>query len=134
MPMYNDVSYSESFSIPTIPVRGNALNTEAYMKVFKTNLEIALNSMGEAILSRARVTVPYKSGELSASGRVEGQGLEREVIFGSGSVPYAAYQERGMRADGSHVVRNYTTPGTGKRYLRNAFDSVIKEGLGRFMP
>lgn len=134
MPMYNDVSYSESFSVPTISVRGDALNTEAYMKVFKTNLETALNSMGEAILARARVTVPRKNGYLSDSGRVEGQGLSREVIFGSGSVPYAAYQERGERYGGGYVVKHYTTPGTGKRYLRNAFDSVIKEGLGRFMP
>ena len=27
--------------------------------------------------------------------------------------PYARYQYYGMRDDGSHVVKNYTTPGTG---------------------
>lgn len=28
-------------------------------------------------------------------------------------MPYARYQYYGMRQDGSHVVKNYTTPGTG---------------------
>lgn len=132
MPIYNDTSYSESFKIPTVKVGG--VKADAYLGVFEANLETALNSMAEAILARARVTVPHKDGNLSDSGRVEGKGLEREVIFGSGTVPYASYQERGCRADGTHPVRNYTTPGTGKRYLQNAFDSVIKEGLRRFLP
>ena len=28
-------------------------------------------------------------------------------------MPYAHYQYVGMREDGSHIVKNYTTPGTG---------------------
>lgn len=39
--------------------------------------------------------------------------------------PYASYQERGSRADGSHVVKSYTTPGTGKDFAKNA----VKETL-----
>ena len=39
-------------------------------------------------------------------------------------VSYAAYQERGSRADGTHKVRNYTTPGTGKGFLQSAVKSV----------
>lgn len=39
---------------------------------------------------------------------------------------YAAYQERGMRADGSHAVRHYTTGGTGKGFFRRAIDGVVK--------
>jgi hypothetical protein len=30
---------------------------------------------------------------------------------------YAEYQHRGMRLDGTHVVKNYTTPGSGKNFL-----------------
>lgn len=41
-------------------------------------------------------------------------------------VPYASYQERGMRYDGSHVVRNYTTPGTGKEFAKKSVDKVLK--------
>lgn len=39
---------------------------------------------------------------------------------------YATYQERGMRADGSHVVRNYSTPGTSKGFFKRAINGVIK--------
>lgn len=127
MAEYNDVHYSASVSV------GYQDGSKAWVEVFKKNVESALGAMGESIRGRATLTVPRKNHYLAESGRVVGQGLEREVIFGSSSVPYAAYQERGMRADGSHIVRHYTTPGTGKDYLKNAFDSVIKEGIGRFM-
>lgn len=40
-------------------------------------------------------------------------------------VPYASYQEQGSRADGSHVVRNYTTSGTGKDFAKNAVKGTI---------
>ena len=33
---------------------------------------------------------------------------------------YAAYQWYGMRVDGTHVVENYTTPGTGKMWVEQA--------------
>lgn len=39
---------------------------------------------------------------------------------------YAAYQERGMRADGTHVVKNYTTSGTGKDFAKNAVKETLK--------
>ena len=35
-------------------------------------------------------------------------------------VPYASYQERGMRSDGSHIIKNYTTPGTGPDFAKRA--------------
>lgn len=39
-------------------------------------------------------------------------------------VAYAAYQERGMRKSGSHVVRNYSTPGTSKGFFKRAIQAV----------
>jgi hypothetical protein len=45
--------------------------------------------------------------------------------------PYARYQYHGMREDGTHVVKNYTTPGTGpywdKRMWSAEKDKVIRE-------
>lgn len=45
--------------------------------------------------------------------------------------PYARYQYIGMRDDGSRVVKNYTTPGTGtywdKRMISAEIDDVVKE-------
>lgn len=40
---------------------------------------------------------------------------------------YAAYQERGSRADGTRVVRNYSTPGTGKGWFKRAADNVTRQ-------
>lgn len=127
--LVNDVNYSDTINVEV----DYKDNSKEWLTVFKTNVSSALGAMAESIRGRATMTVPRKNGYLAESGRVQGTGLEREVIFGSSSVPYAAYQERGMRFDGSRVVRNYTTPGTGSRYLQNAFESVIKEGFGRFM-
>ena len=46
-------------------------------------------------------------------------------------MPYARYQYYGMREDGSHVVRNYTTPGTGpywdKRMVSAEMNDLVKE-------
>lgn len=39
---------------------------------------------------------------------------------------YAQYQERGKRKDGSHVVRRYTTGGTGKSFAENTVKKVAK--------
>lgn len=44
---------------------------------------------------------------------------------------YARYQYYGMRKDGSHVVKKYTTPGTGsywdKRMVSAEIQDVVKE-------
>ena len=39
---------------------------------------------------------------------------------------YSAYQELGMRRDGSHKVRRYTTAGTSKGWFRRAINSVTR--------
>lgn len=39
--------------------------------------------------------------------------------------PYAAYQERGKRLDGTHVVRHYTTPGTGKEFAKKSVEKTM---------
>lgn len=45
--------------------------------------------------------------------------------------PYARYQYYGMRQDGTHVVRHYTTPGTGtywdKRMKSAEMKNIVKE-------
>lgn len=43
---------------------------------------------------------------------------------------YAAFQERGMRSDGSHRVKHYTTAGTGKGFFRRAIDLVVRNRDG----
>lgn len=45
--------------------------------------------------------------------------------------PYARYQYYGVREDGTHKVKNYTTPGTGpywdKRMVSAEMQDVVKE-------
>lgn len=61
--------------------------------------------------------------------------LRTVVTIGSNYIdyemPYAHYQYVGMREDGSHVVKNYTTAGTGTYWDRRMWDiekdNVIEE-------
>ena len=51
--------------------------------------------------------VPMDNGDLRTNVDIQTD----KIIY---ETPYARYQYYGMREDGSHVVKNYTTPGTGK--------------------
>lgn len=78
---------------------------------------------------KAKARVPVDKGLLQSSGN------HRRIRFGRFRIEfnkeYAAYQERGMRRDGTRVVKRYTTPGTGKDYLKSAAAEVIGAPFGR---
>lgn len=116
--------------VSSVRINSNATATVA---VINRNLSAAVGAMANAILATSRMTAPLKTGALRYSGQVKGGGLQRDITYGSGRVPYAAYQERGARADGSHVVRHYTTPGTGKDFLKNAGEAIVKKGIKPYL-
>ena len=68
--------------------------------------------------------VPKDEGNLRTIVDIESDSITYES-------PYARYQYYGMRDDGTHVVQNYTTPGTGpywdKRMVSAEMQDVIKE-------
>lgn len=68
--------------------------------------------------------VPKDEGNLRTIVDIENDSITYEM-------PYAKYQYYGMREDGSHVVKNYTTPGTGtywdKRMVSAEMQDVVKE-------
>lgn len=68
--------------------------------------------------------VPKDEGNLRTNVDVESNSITYES-------PYARYQYYGMRDDGTHVVKNYTTPGTGpywdKRMVSAEMQDVVKE-------
>lgn len=67
------------------------------------------------------------SGSLRASIRYERLDVARyKIIAGGGTrqVDYAGYQERGEMKDGTKKVRRYTTPGTGKNYMKDSAQDV----------
>ena len=68
--------------------------------------------------------VPMREGNLRTAVDVKSDSITYES-------PYARYQYYGMREDGSHVVNNYTTPGTGtywdRRMVSAEMQDVVKE-------
>ena len=93
----------------------------------RRQMDSALERMATDIMTIAKVKVPLKSGNL------QDQMTTRKVGVGHHQVrvdeTYAGYQERGMRKDGSRVVRRYTTPGTGKNFLKGAGQQVAPRAL-----
>lgn len=76
----------------------------------------------ENILTNAKPNTPKKLGNLSRDVLRRVNGLHAEIEWRK---VYAQYQERGRRADGSRVVKKYTTPGTGPHFAENAVKKVI---------
>lgn len=91
----------------------------------------AIDKMAKAILGAARMRAPMSEGggNLRNSSRIEKSHSSVSVIYGGGKVPYAAYQERGHRYDGSRQVRHYTTPNTGAHYLLDAGKRETEKGV-----
>ena len=99
------------------------------------------NVMGDAIrgaasdlLTDAKNHAPYKDGGLRANTEIDRlDQLKYKVWF---NIEYAAFQEAG--GNKKRRVRNYTTAGTGKDFLKNAgdaqserMDSMFKRHAGR---
>ena len=109
-------------------------NSATWLRMQLINLDNATRAMADATVRTSKVTAPLLTGKLRNSSRVvRNAPLNYSALYGGGNVPYAAYQERGMRRDGSHVVRHYTTPGTGAHFLRNAGDATAKAGLKTYL-
>lgn len=68
--------------------------------------------------------IPLDKGNLRTIVNIEDSSITYES-------PYAKYQYYGVRQDGTHQVKNYTTPGTGtywdKRMVSAEIDDVVKE-------
>lgn len=85
----------------------------------------ALETMAADIERTSKQVVPAKQGYLRSRGGHTQDGAMRFIIFYIAA--YAAYQEFGQRADGTHVVKIYTTGGTGKNYLRGSARKIVDQ-------
>lgn len=101
------------------------INSRYIKDKLDARIPVANRLMLEQIQRLSRPRTP-----LAETSQLRGQ-VSKKVIGTHGiiqwMVPYASYQERGMRYDGSHVVRKYTTPGTGKDFAKQAVVRVIKD-------
>lgn len=93
----------------------------------KSLFDVAVGRMAKDIVQIGKIRVPFKSGDLQQSLEWKKEGLLKHKVVAD--TEYAAYQERGRRRDGSHVVRKYTTPNTGAHYLRDAGEKVKENAL-----
>lgn len=91
--------------------------------------DLALGAAAQDIEMIAVYYVPVDSGRLARMiRRRRKNALNWEVRVDE---DYAAYQERGMRADGSHRVRKYSRPGSGPHYLARAA-GVVQQKIASY--
>jgi hypothetical protein len=86
--------------------------------------ERAMYALAEQMLADSERFVPYSAGSSQSAGGLRESGKvvkgEDGVFYLVYDAVYALYQWYGVRADGTHKVHNYTTPGTGKQWVEAA--------------
>ena len=87
--------------------------------------EKATYALAEQMLQDSEKFIPYSGGSSQSAGNLREsghivKGEEKGVMYLVWDTVYALYQWFGIRADGTHPVHNYTTPGTGKLWVEEA--------------
>jgi hypothetical protein len=90
-------------------------------------MDMAMERMTRDTATLAKVRMPYREGDMTDNTSVERKRTMRYRVLVN--VEYAAYQERGQRKDGTHKVRKYSTPGTGKDFLKGSGQTIARDGL-----
>ena len=99
------------------------------LETIKRKLKIQENGPAQAFMTETCYKamdkyVPMDNGDLRTNVSL----YPNKITYES---PYASYQYYGEREDGSHKVRNYTTPGTGtywdKRMISADIKNVVKQ-------
>lgn len=85
----------------------------------------ALMEMADALLALARLEVPHDSGRLQLTGNAYWDGDSSAVAF---DTDYASYVHEGIRADGTHRIRNYQK-GRKKKYLEDPLKMNLSKWL-----
>lgn len=84
----------------------------------------AAYALAEQMLADSERFVPYSAGSSQSAGNLRESGKvvrgENGVMYLVYDAVYALYQWYGVRADGTHKVQKYTTPGTGKQWVEAA--------------
>lgn len=86
--------------------------------------DVAAYALAEQMLADSEQYVPYSGGSSQSAGNLRESGKvergESGRFYLVWDTVYALYQWFGVRADGSHRVRKYTTPGTGTQWVDKA--------------
>lgn len=122
--MANSVSKPVKFKVTLTDSSGKWFNNQISL------IDRALEAMGNTILKNSQMVVPRKNNYLVNSAKLVKGNQKVAVVY---EKPYAAYQERGERYDGTHKVKRYTTPNTGKNYLEKTGHAVVERGIRWFL-
>lgn len=102
-------------------------NSKRVIAILRNRAVYTLRLFADDVKKESTPKTPKKEGDLRKlvliSSKAHANGAKATILWDR---KYAQYQERGMRKDGSHKVRNYTTPGTGPHYAENAVKKKIK--------
>ena len=86
--------------------------------------DVAAYALAEQMLADSEKYVPYSAGSVQSAGHLrestridKGEDGKYYIIW---DAVYALYQWYGVRADGTHRVQHYTTPGTGTQWVEKA--------------
>ncbi len=102
-----------------VTFKSNAAEIIARMRLAEDSVAEALSNDVKRL---AQQKAPRRSAALQSAARVSKEGAGAyAVVF---DLPYAAYQEFGVRSDGSHRVRRYSSAGTGAHFLQDAGDVI----------
>lgn len=102
-------------------------NTLSVLRAYGNMSARAVRSMAEDVVKVSNPKTPHsgtRGGGLRSQRRIEQVTPESYRIHWES--PYAEYQNRGSRRDGSRRVRNYTTPGTGAGFVELGL-KVVKQ-------
>lgn len=100
-------------------------NTTLIEQRMRANIPVALKRAADDVLRISRPKTPKADTNfLRNNVRTQVLGLRAKIMW---LAAYAQYQERGRRKDGTHVVKHYTTGGTGKAFAEDAVKKVNKD-------
>lgn len=120
-------------------------NRAKWAQVIGQASEKATYALAEQMLQDSEKYVPYSGGSSQSAGglRESGKvvkGEDKGIMYLVWDTVYALYQWFGIRKDGSHPVKNYTTPGTGKLWVEEArkhygsrWNDIINKEFSRAM-
>ena len=116
--------------IDTAELRQVQQEIEDALGDWNKSLRATLYERGWSIGTASQERVPVHLGVLRASmdvSRPTAQDPVVRITYGGPATAYAPYQHEGQRADGSHVVQRYHTPGTGKHFLSDPLENELEQ-------
>lgn len=107
-------------------------NRKKWIDAVNEAADVAAYALAEQMVQDAEKYVPFSGGSIqSAGGLRESADIVKGERTGAFYIVYnsvyALYQWYGVRADGSHKVTHYTTPGTGKQWMERAKEKHARQ-------